>query len=81
MIDLVARALTTLSGYPFNLSQQPAASVPCGFTQAGPPVGFQLAGSKHDDTRVLRAAHAYMDAHPPILPDAADSRGGPKTAS
>ncbi|WP_082631136.1 amidase [Roseovarius atlanticus] len=67
--------------YPFNLSQQPAASVPCGFTRAGLPVGFQLAGGKHDDTRVLRAAHAYMNAHPPILPDAADSRGGPKKAS
>jgi aspartyl-tRNA(Asn)/glutamyl-tRNA(Gln) amidotransferase subunit A len=55
--------------YPFNLSQQPAASVPCGFTDAGLPVGFQLAGGKHDDIRVLRAAHAYMDAHPPVFPD------------
>ncbi|WP_423821995.1 amidase [Salinisphaera sp. SPP-AMP-43] len=54
--------------YPFNLSQQPAASIPCGFTDAGLPVGFQLAGGKFDDIRVLRAANAYMDAHPARLP-------------
>lgn len=54
--------------YPFNLSQQPAASVPCGFTDNGLPVGFQLAGGKYDDVRVLRACHAYMEAHPPRFP-------------
>ncbi|WP_311945038.1 amidase [Halomonas piscis] len=54
--------------YPFNLSQQPAASVPCGFTADGMPVGFQLAGGKYDDIRVLRACHAYMEAHPPRFP-------------
>ncbi|UXZ55393.1 amidase [Halomonas sp. 7T] len=54
--------------YPFNLSQQPAASVPCGFTEQGLPVGFQLAGGKYDDKRVLRACHAYMQAHPPRFP-------------
>lgn len=56
--------------YPFNLSQQPAASVPCGFTNEGLPVGFQLAGGKFDDIRVLRACHAYMEAHPPRFPSA-----------
>lgn len=54
--------------YPFNVTQQPAASVPCGFTDAGLPVGFQLAGGKFDDVRVLRACHAYMTAHPPRFP-------------
>ncbi|PMR75491.1 amidase [Billgrantia endophytica] len=54
--------------YPFNLSQQPAASVPCGFTDAGLPVGFQLAGGKYDDARVLRVSHAYMEAYPPRFP-------------
>lgn len=54
--------------YPFNLSQQPAASVPCGFTGQGLPVGFQLAGGKFDDVRVLRACNAYMDAHPARVP-------------
>ncbi len=54
--------------YPFNLSEQPAASIPCGFTDGGLPVGFQLAGGKFDDIRILRAANAYMDAHPARLP-------------
>lgn len=58
--------------YPFNLSQQPAASVPCGFTDAGLPVGFQLAGGKHDDVRVLRACHAFMEAYPPRFPTIPD---------
>ncbi|MDN5939049.1 MAG: amidase [Salinisphaera sp.] len=58
--------------YPFNLSEQPAASVPCGFTDAGLPVGFQLAGGKFDDKRVLRASNAYMDAYPARFPTTPD---------
>ncbi|MCK0715171.1 amidase [Chromohalobacter sarecensis] len=58
--------------YPFNLSQQPAASVPCGFTDTGMPVGFQLAGGKFDDIRVLRACHAFMQAYPPRFPTVPD---------
>lgn len=54
--------------YPFNLSQQPAAAVPCGFTDTSMPVAFQLAGGKFDDARVLRAANAYMEAYPPRFP-------------
>ncbi len=50
--------------YPFNLTQQPAASVPCGFTSAGLPVGLQIVGAKHEDALVLRAAHAYQTANP-----------------
>ena len=61
--------------YPFNLSQQPAASIPCGFTSDGLPVGFQLAGGKHDDLRVLRASHAYMSAHPARFPSVPDPSG------
>jgi aspartyl-tRNA(Asn)/glutamyl-tRNA(Gln) amidotransferase subunit A len=48
--------------YPFNMTQQPAASVPCGFTAAGLPVGLQLVGRRHADALVLRAAHAYEQA-------------------
>ena len=48
--------------YPFNLTQQPAASVPCGFTASGLPVGLQLVGPMHDDRRVLRAARAFERA-------------------
>ena len=50
--------------YPFNLTQQPAASVPCGFTSRGLPVGLQLVGPRHADDLVLRAAHAYQTARP-----------------
>jgi len=49
--------------YPFNLTQQPAASVPCGFTKTGLPVGLHIVGRMYDDATVLRAAHAYEQAH------------------
>ncbi len=54
--------------YPFNLSQQPAAAVPCGFTQAGLPVSMQIVGDKFADEKVLRAAGAYETAHPFVMP-------------
>ncbi len=54
--------------YPFNLSQQPAATLPCGFSAAGLPVAMQLIGNKFDDVRVLRAARAYEQAHPFVMP-------------
>ena len=50
--------------YPFNLTQQPAATVPCGFTAAGLPIGLQIVGARHADALVLRAARAYEAAHP-----------------
>jgi len=50
--------------YPFNLTQQPAASVPCGFTSQGLPAGLHLVGRMFDDRSVLRAAHAYERATP-----------------
>ena len=49
---------------PFNLAQQPAASIPCGFTRAGLPVGLQIAGRMFDDAGVLAAARAYESADP-----------------
>jgi aspartyl-tRNA(Asn)/glutamyl-tRNA(Gln) amidotransferase subunit A len=45
--------------YPFNLTQQPAASVPCGFTKVGLPVGLHLIGRMFDDHTVLRVSAAY----------------------
>jgi aspartyl-tRNA(Asn)/glutamyl-tRNA(Gln) amidotransferase subunit A len=48
--------------YPFNLTQQPAISVPCGRTAGGLPVGLQIVGPRHADVRVLAAAKAYQDA-------------------
>ncbi|MEV5975437.1 amidase [Streptomyces sp. NPDC052114] len=48
--------------YPFNLTQQPAATVPCGVDDDGLPVGVQIVGARHTDTVVLRAAHALYEA-------------------
>jgi len=49
---------------PFNLTQQPAASVPCGFSSDGLPVGLQIVGRMFDDTGVLAASYAYEMADP-----------------
>lgn len=46
--------------YPFNLTQQPAASLPCGFTRSGLPVGAHLVGRKFADAMVLRASQAFQ---------------------
>lgn len=45
--------------YPFNLTQQPAAVVPCGLTSSGLPMALQIVGPMHGDALVLRAARAY----------------------
>lgn len=50
--------------HPFNLSGQPAISVPAGFTQEGLPVGLQIAGRRFEDLRVLQAARAFEVARP-----------------
>ncbi|TWT12641.1 amidase [Reyranella sp. CPCC 100927] len=42
--------------FPFNLTHQPAISVPCGFTQAGLPVGLQIVGPRFGERTILRAA-------------------------
>ena len=54
--------------YPFNLTRQPAATVPCGLTKAGLPIGLQIIGTLYDDARVLRAARAFEQARPWPLP-------------
>ncbi len=48
--------------YPFNLTQQPAASVPCGSVKTGLPAGLQIVGRMHDDAMVMRIALAYEKA-------------------
>ena len=48
--------------YPFNMTQQPALSVPCGFTDAGLPVGLQIVGARHADALVLRVGQCYQSA-------------------
>jgi len=55
--------------YPFNLTQQPAATIPCGFTKKGLPVGLHIVGPRYADALVLRAARAFESAHPIQLAD------------
>ena len=43
----------------FNLTGQPACSVPCGLTKEGLPVGLQLVGRRFDERTVLRAVHVF----------------------
>jgi aspartyl-tRNA(Asn)/glutamyl-tRNA(Gln) amidotransferase subunit A len=50
--------------YPFNLTGQPAASVPCGLSAARLPVGLQIVGRWRDDQGVIRAAAAFEAARP-----------------
>jgi aspartyl-tRNA(Asn)/glutamyl-tRNA(Gln) amidotransferase subunit A len=53
--------------YPFNLTQQPTATVPCGFVN-GLPVAMQLVGGKYADAKVLRAARAFESVQPFVMP-------------
>lgn len=50
--------------YPFNVSGNPAASVPCGFSREGLPIGLQLVGRFKDEVTVLRASAAFERARP-----------------
>jgi aspartyl-tRNA(Asn)/glutamyl-tRNA(Gln) amidotransferase subunit A len=49
-----------------NHTGQPVASVPCGLTAGGLPIGLQIAGPRFADARVLRAARAYESARGPF---------------
>ncbi len=50
--------------YPFNLTRQPAASIPCGLTEAGLPIGLQIVGPLYADAEVLQAARAFEATQP-----------------
>ncbi|KXB02015.1 amidase [candidate division MSBL1 archaeon SCGC-AAA261F19] len=50
--------------YPFNFTGQPAASIPCGFSSEGLPIGLQIVGDRYDDLGVLQASRAYEKAFP-----------------
>jgi len=56
--------------YPFNLTTQPGASVPCGLTTAGLPIGLQIIGPMGADALVLRASRALEAAAPFAMLDA-----------
>jgi aspartyl-tRNA(Asn)/glutamyl-tRNA(Gln) amidotransferase subunit A len=50
--------------YPFNLTQQPACTIPCGLTANGLPIGLQIVGPMFGDELVLRAARAFESTRP-----------------
>jgi len=54
--------------YPFNMTRQPAATVPCGLTRAGLPIGLQIVGPLYAEDRVLRAARAFEQTQPERRP-------------
>ncbi|MFZ5782600.1 MAG: amidase [Pseudomonadota bacterium] len=50
--------------YPFNITGQPAASLPCGWSPSGLPVGLQVIGRRFEDDKVLQFCHAWEGRHP-----------------
>ncbi|MEU4667134.1 amidase [Amycolatopsis sp. NPDC023774] len=53
--------------YPFNMTQQPAISVPAGRTSAGLPVGLQIVGPRHSDDLVLAVAKLLEEVRPWVV--------------
>ena len=53
---------------PYNMSEQPAASINCGYTKSGLPIGLQIAGHRHDDLGVLQVARAWEMIRPAQRP-------------
>ena len=68
-LDPAALLGWTPFSYPFNLTQQPACTIPCGLTTGGLPIGLQFVGPMFGDALVLRAARAYEAMHPIPRPD------------
>ena len=54
--------------YPFNLTQQPASTIPCGLTRDGLPMGLQFVGPMFGDALVLRASKAYENTRVIVRP-------------
>ena len=53
---------------PFNMSEQPSASINCGYTSAGLPIGLQISGQRHDDLGVLQVARLWERLRPAQRP-------------
>jgi aspartyl-tRNA(Asn)/glutamyl-tRNA(Gln) amidotransferase subunit A len=49
---------------PYNMSEQPASSINCGYTPSGLPIGLQIAGKRFDDLGVLQVSRAYEQLRP-----------------
>jgi Asp-tRNA(Asn)/Glu-tRNA(Gln) amidotransferase A subunit family amidase len=63
-LEVVDAVLARIVTYIFNMTGQPAATVPCGQTKAGLPIGLQIVGRRFDDVTVLRASAAFESARP-----------------
>ena len=50
---------------PYNMSEQPAASINCGYTSEGKPIGLQIAGHRFDDGGVMRLSRWFEAARAP----------------
>lgn len=50
--------------FPFNLTEQPAASIPCGWSKEGLPIGMQIIGRKFDEKTILQVSKAFEEAKP-----------------
>jgi aspartyl-tRNA(Asn)/glutamyl-tRNA(Gln) amidotransferase subunit A len=50
---------------PYNMSEQPAASINCGYTKEGKPIGLQIAGHRFDDGGVMRLSRWFESARGP----------------
>ena len=61
--DPIAMYLSDIFTISVNLAGIPGISVPCGFTEAGLPVGLQVIGQAFREADMLAVAHAYDDAH------------------
>ena len=50
--------------YPFNMTGQPAATIPCGWSKEGLPIGMQIVGKPFDEKTVLQVSKAFEDISP-----------------
>ncbi|MFX1594371.1 MAG: amidase, partial [Promethearchaeota archaeon] len=50
--------------YPFNISGHPAASIPCGWSSEGMPIGMQIVGKRFDELKVLQVSKAFEEVAP-----------------
>ena len=63
---------------PFNMSEQPSASVNCGYTSSGLPIGLQISGHRHDDLGVLQVVRLWEQLRPAQRPWPQPPSGDPR---
>jgi amidase len=65
--EATERSSTDINGFlrftaPVNAVGTPSLTLPCGFSNDGRPVGFQLVGPHCSEATLLKAGHAYQQA-------------------